>query len=461
MAETHFGYERVDEAAKSERVRGVFDSVAPNYDLMNDLMSLGLHRVWKAYTVAVANLRIGDKVLDVAGGTGDLARSFASRVGTGGLVVHSDINEAMLRQGRNRLIDAGVALPTVICDAETLPFDDASFEAVLSCVGVGPRRPRGGLGVRAGDPGPFQTVPGGELGPGHHLAVLRPRHQLGGVLGAGEQSERPGVEALLVGGGDEEVHPCPCLVDGRAGGVGGHPRLLRPPGRLRGRGPRGGQVVQRGLGVFPPGRQVGLQVVGPGVELGELRREPPHLLGPGIHLRAAAGQRTVAGIGRWWRRQRRTRSREERAGHEHGEQRGPSHQSPSGGPPGPGGGVRRSDRSGDYASARHGVRGGRPAPDRVTAPGVGRRLPSDGRPAAAARAVGGGLHPREGSRCPGRATRGRPASSAAHPQPHDHTPPEGCDSTTTCATAHAAAPIRVRAFRPRPSLDRLAVQAYC
>ena len=137
MAETHFGYERVDEAAKSERVRGVFDSVAPNYDLMNDLMSLGLHRVWKAYTVAVANLRIGDKVLDVAGGTGDLARSFASRVGTGGLVVHSDINEAMLRQGRNRLIDAGVALPTVICDAETLPFATGSFDLVS--VGFGLR----------------------------------------------------------------------------------------------------------------------------------------------------------------------------------------------------------------------------------------------------------------------------------------------------------------------------------
>ena len=103
MSETHFGYERVDETAKASRVRGVFDSVAPKYDVMNDVMSLGLHRAWKAYAVAVANLRPGDKVLDVAGGTGDLARSFASRVGSAGVVVHTDINESMLRQGRDRL----------------------------------------------------------------------------------------------------------------------------------------------------------------------------------------------------------------------------------------------------------------------------------------------------------------------------------------------------------------------
>jgi len=137
MSETHFGYERVDEEVKAGRVRGVFDSVAPKYDLMNDLMSLGLHRVWKAYAVAVANLRTGDKVLDVAGGTGDLARSFASRVGSTGVVVHSDINESMLRQGRDRLIDAGVALPTVICDAEALPFATGSFDLVS--VGFGLR----------------------------------------------------------------------------------------------------------------------------------------------------------------------------------------------------------------------------------------------------------------------------------------------------------------------------------
>jgi demethylmenaquinone methyltransferase/2-methoxy-6-polyprenyl-1,4-benzoquinol methylase len=137
VSQTHFGYEQVDEGAKAGRVRGVFDSVAPKYDLMNDLMSLGMHRAWKAYAVAIANLRAGDKVLDVAGGTGDLARSFASRVGSGGMVVHTDINEAMLRQGRDRLIDAGVALPTVICDAEALPFATGSFDLVS--VGFGLR----------------------------------------------------------------------------------------------------------------------------------------------------------------------------------------------------------------------------------------------------------------------------------------------------------------------------------
>jgi demethylmenaquinone methyltransferase / 2-methoxy-6-polyprenyl-1,4-benzoquinol methylase len=136
MSETHFGYETVDESAKARRVQGVFDSVAPKYDLMNDLMSLGLHRAWKAYAVAVANLRAGDKVLDIAGGTGDLAQAFARKVGTSGTVVHSDINEAMLRRGRDRLIDAGVALPTVICDAETLPFRADAFDLVSVAFGL-------------------------------------------------------------------------------------------------------------------------------------------------------------------------------------------------------------------------------------------------------------------------------------------------------------------------------------
>jgi demethylmenaquinone methyltransferase / 2-methoxy-6-polyprenyl-1,4-benzoquinol methylase len=136
MSETHFGYETVDESAKARRVQGVFDSVAPKYDLMNDLMSLGLHRAWKAYAVAVANLRAGDKVLDIAGGTGDLAQAFARKVGASGTVVHSDINEAMLRRGRDRLIDAGVALPTVICDAETLPFRADAFDLVSVAFGL-------------------------------------------------------------------------------------------------------------------------------------------------------------------------------------------------------------------------------------------------------------------------------------------------------------------------------------
>jgi demethylmenaquinone methyltransferase/2-methoxy-6-polyprenyl-1,4-benzoquinol methylase len=136
MARTHFGFETVDDAEKAARVRGVFDSVAQKYDLMNDLLSGGLHRVWKAYTVAVANLRPGDQVLDIAGGTGDLARAFAPRVGERGLVVHTDINEAMLRVGRDRLLDEGLALPTVVCDAERLPYADASFDLVSVAFGL-------------------------------------------------------------------------------------------------------------------------------------------------------------------------------------------------------------------------------------------------------------------------------------------------------------------------------------
>ena len=136
MSDTHFGYEQVDESAKARRVQGVFDSVAPKYDLMNDLMSLGLHRAGKAYAVAVANLRAGDRVLDIAGGTGDLARAFAQRVGASGMVVHSDINEAMLRQGRDRLLDEAIVLPTVLCDAEKLPFPDCSFDAITIAFGI-------------------------------------------------------------------------------------------------------------------------------------------------------------------------------------------------------------------------------------------------------------------------------------------------------------------------------------
>ena len=136
MSETHFGYETVDDRAKASKVRGVFDSVAPKYDLMNDLMSLGLHRAWKAYAVAVANVRSGDKVLDLAGGTGDLARAFVAPAGEAGMVVHTDINEAMLRQGRDRLLDEGKVLPTVLCDAESLPFASSSFDLVSVAFGL-------------------------------------------------------------------------------------------------------------------------------------------------------------------------------------------------------------------------------------------------------------------------------------------------------------------------------------
>jgi demethylmenaquinone methyltransferase/2-methoxy-6-polyprenyl-1,4-benzoquinol methylase len=136
MSSTHFGFESVDERAKARRVRGVFDSVAPRYDLMNDLMSMGLHRAWKAYTVLVADVKPGQQVLDIAGGTGDLAQAFAKKAGPTGRVVHTDINEAMLRTGRDRLLDAGVTLPTFVCDAEKLPFADESFDLVSVAFGL-------------------------------------------------------------------------------------------------------------------------------------------------------------------------------------------------------------------------------------------------------------------------------------------------------------------------------------
>ncbi len=136
MAQTHFGFETVDEQEKAQRVRGVFDSVASKYDLMNDLMSMGMHRAWKAYTVALAHVRPGDRVLDIAGGTGDLTRAFAHQVGEQGVVVHTDINEAMLRTGRDRMLDDGLCLPTVACDAEHLPFPSESFDLVSVAFGL-------------------------------------------------------------------------------------------------------------------------------------------------------------------------------------------------------------------------------------------------------------------------------------------------------------------------------------
>jgi demethylmenaquinone methyltransferase/2-methoxy-6-polyprenyl-1,4-benzoquinol methylase len=136
MTQTHFGYETVDERDKAQRVRGVFDSVASKYDLMNDLMSGGLHRLWKAYTVMVANVQPGQRVLDIASGTGDLARAFARKAGRTGQVVHTDINEAMLRTGRDRLLDAGVILPSVVCDAEKLPFESGHFDLVSVAFGL-------------------------------------------------------------------------------------------------------------------------------------------------------------------------------------------------------------------------------------------------------------------------------------------------------------------------------------
>jgi len=130
VAETHFGFERVAEADKARRVGEVFDSVARRYDLMNDLMSLGLHRLWKAFAVQVARVRSGERVLDVASGSGDLARAFAAR---GAEVCMTDINGEMLGRGRDRMADAGRLAPAVQCDAERLPFRSASFD----CVSVG------------------------------------------------------------------------------------------------------------------------------------------------------------------------------------------------------------------------------------------------------------------------------------------------------------------------------------
>ncbi len=136
MSSTHFGFQTVDEREKARHVRGVFDSVASRYDVMNDLMSLGLHRAWKAYTVMVADVREGQQVLDIAGGTGDLAMAFAKKAGPRGRVVHTDINETMLRTGRDRLVDAGWVLPTLVCDAERLPFASESFDLVSVAFGL-------------------------------------------------------------------------------------------------------------------------------------------------------------------------------------------------------------------------------------------------------------------------------------------------------------------------------------
>ena len=133
-----FGFQRVPRDDKARRVRGVFDSVAGNYDLMNDLMSAGTHRLWKRFTLALANLRPGQRALDVAGGSGDLAAGMARQVGSRGLVVLSDINAAMLARGRDRLIDAGFvdSVAYVQADAERLPFPDSTFDCITIGFGL-------------------------------------------------------------------------------------------------------------------------------------------------------------------------------------------------------------------------------------------------------------------------------------------------------------------------------------
>ncbi|MFZ9346214.1 MAG: bifunctional demethylmenaquinone methyltransferase/2-methoxy-6-polyprenyl-1,4-benzoquinol methylase UbiE [Burkholderiaceae bacterium] len=133
---THFGFEEVPTGEKAKRVARVFDSVAARYDIMNDVMSGGLHRIWKAMTISQANVRAGQKVLDVASGTGDLALAFAKKVGPHGKVVMTDINDQMLARGRNRLIDAGYPTQAVVCDAEHLPFPEAEFDLVTVAFGL-------------------------------------------------------------------------------------------------------------------------------------------------------------------------------------------------------------------------------------------------------------------------------------------------------------------------------------
>ena len=135
---THFGYQEVAAGEKAGLVRDVFDSVASRYDVMNDLMSAGLHRLWKRYTIDQAGVRPGDDVLDLAGGTGDLAIEFARKVGAEGHVVLADINLAMLEQGRRRLVDAGIAGNVTIAqvDAQDLPFADGTFDVITMAFGL-------------------------------------------------------------------------------------------------------------------------------------------------------------------------------------------------------------------------------------------------------------------------------------------------------------------------------------
>jgi demethylmenaquinone methyltransferase/2-methoxy-6-polyprenyl-1,4-benzoquinol methylase len=136
MTQTHFGFETVDEKEKAQRVAGVFSSVAQKYDVMNDLMSMGLHRLWKKFTIDIAAPRPGERVLDVAGGTADLSSAFARRVGTTGEIWLTDINNAMLAVGRDRLLDEGVLAPVAQCDAEKLPFPDNHFDIVTVAFGL-------------------------------------------------------------------------------------------------------------------------------------------------------------------------------------------------------------------------------------------------------------------------------------------------------------------------------------
>jgi len=133
---THFGFQTVAEEEKARRVAGVFDSVASKYDIMNDLMSVGMHRLWKRFAVGVSGVRAGQRVLDVAGGSADLSRLFLKQTGSSGQVVLTDINNAMLRVGRDRLLDEGITTPVAQCDAEHLPFPSNYFDCVCIAFGL-------------------------------------------------------------------------------------------------------------------------------------------------------------------------------------------------------------------------------------------------------------------------------------------------------------------------------------
>ena len=133
---THFGFQTVAEELKEKKVAEVFSSVAQKYDVMNDLMSFGLHRLWKHFAIQVSGVRAGDRVLDVAGGTADLSLAFAKKVGHSGQVWLTDINHAMLARGRDRMIDHGLAMPAAQCNAEKLPFPDDWFDCVTVAFGL-------------------------------------------------------------------------------------------------------------------------------------------------------------------------------------------------------------------------------------------------------------------------------------------------------------------------------------
>lgn len=133
---THFGFKTISETTKQQKVGEVFHSVASKYDIMNDVMSAGLHRFWKRFTVDVSGVKAGDQVLDIAGGSGDLSKLFAQKVGTTGQVILTDINASMLTLGRDRMIDAGLTVPAMQCNAEQLPFADNSFNCVIVAFGL-------------------------------------------------------------------------------------------------------------------------------------------------------------------------------------------------------------------------------------------------------------------------------------------------------------------------------------